>query len=81
MMPHFCLNVRQGDVLLEDPEGGEFVSVEAARDEAIAAAREIMCEQIGRGELPERNDCIEIMNHDGHLMLTVSFDEALPPGP
>jgi hypothetical protein len=80
MMPQFYLNVRKGDALLEDPEGVEFVSLEAARDEAIAAAREIMSEQISRGELPERNSGFEIMDHDGHLVLTVPFDEALGGG-
>jgi hypothetical protein len=77
MMPQFCLNIRQGDALVEDPQGAEFMSVGAARDEAIGAAREIMSERIGRGELPERNSCIEITDHGGRLVLTVSFDEAL----
>jgi hypothetical protein len=78
-MPQFYLNVRKGDALIEDAEGAEFVSVKAARDEAIAAAREIMSEQIGRGEFPEPNSCIEITDHGGHLVLTVPFDEALAP--
>jgi hypothetical protein len=77
MMPQFCLNVRKGDALLEDPEGVEFMSLEAARNEAIAAAREIMSEQIGRGEFPELNSSIEITDHGGRLVLAVSFDEAL----
>jgi hypothetical protein len=79
MMPQFYFNVRKGDALLEDPEGVEFISVAAARDEAIAAAREIMSEQIGRGEFLEPNSCFEITNHRGHLVLTVSFDEGLIP--
>jgi hypothetical protein len=79
MMPRFYLHIRKGDALAEDPEGDEFASMEAARDEAIAAAREIMSEQMQRGELPEPNSCLEIADQDGRLVLTVSFDEALAP--
>jgi hypothetical protein len=79
MMPQFYFNIRKGDALLKDPEGAEFMSVDAARDEAIAAAREIMSEQIGRGEFPEPNSCFEINDDGGRLVLTVSFDEALAP--
>ena len=77
-MPWFFLHLRMGDELMEDLEGEEFISLEAARVEAIAAAREIMSKQIRRGELPERNSCFEIIDHDGHPVLTVAFHEALP---
>jgi hypothetical protein len=78
-MPRFYLHLRQGDALVEDPDGEELVSVAEARDAAKAAAREIMSDQIRRGELPERNSCFEITDNDGHLVLTLPFDEALSP--
>jgi hypothetical protein len=55
------------------------MSLEAARDEAIAGAREIMSEQIRQGERPDYNSRCEITNDDGYLVLTISFHEALSP--
>ena len=52
-MPRFYLHLRQGDALVEDPDGEESVSVAEARDAAKAAAREIMSEEIRQGELPD----------------------------
>jgi hypothetical protein len=78
-MPRFYLHVRKSDILVEDFAGGDFLTAEAARDEAIVAAREIMGEQIRRGELPEPDNRFEITDSDGHLVLTVSFREALAP--
>ena len=41
-MSRFFIHVRCGDTLTEDPEGYDLPNVEAARDEALAAAREIL---------------------------------------
>ena len=76
-MPRFYLHVWKDDIFVEDPDGGDFLTVEAARDEALVAAREIMSEQVRLGELPEPTDRFEITDNDGHLVLTVSFYEAL----
>lgn len=76
-MPWLYLHMRIGDDVMEDPDGEEFGSLEAARAEAIAAAREIMSAKIRRGELPERNSCFEVTDSDGHPVLTVPFAEAL----
>jgi hypothetical protein len=75
-MTRFYLHIREGDALLEDLEGQDFVSLAAAKNEAVAAAREIMSERIRRGEPPNRSS-FEIRDKDGQLVLTLPFQEAL----
>jgi hypothetical protein len=76
-MPRLYLHLRMGDALVEDPDGAEFASVETARGEAIAAARELMSEQMRHGVLPDLNSCFEITDVDRRLVLAISFNEAV----
>lgn len=39
-MPRYYFNIRQGKFLLADEEGEEFANLDAARQEAVASARE-----------------------------------------
>jgi hypothetical protein len=73
-MPRFFINVRSGNMLVEDPEGYNLPNLEAARDEALAAAREIMAD----GLKSEGLSCeqLEIHNDAGQLLTTVSVRDA-----
>jgi hypothetical protein len=60
---------------LAETEGIDLPTVAAARDEAIKAVREIMCERLTRGEKPDHSR-FEIANESGNLILVVAFTEA-----
>jgi hypothetical protein len=74
-MARFYFNVREFGRLVEDPEGIDLPTVDAARDEAIKAAREIMSERLMRGEKPDHSR-FEIADESGNLILVVAFTEA-----
>ena len=48
-MPKFYFHVRNGNELIEDPEGMDLPNVVAARVEAIEAARDIMADKVRFG--------------------------------
>lgn len=47
----YYLHVRDGDQFIEDPEGSEFDNLNAARDEALNAARKILAERVKAGKI------------------------------
>ena len=73
-MSRFFIHVRCGDTLTEDPEGYDLPNVEAARDEALAAAREILAD----GLKSEGLSCEQLEIHDdaGQLLTTVPVRDA-----
>lgn len=78
-MPVFFLHMR-GDVgFAEDHEGHQWPTLEAARDEALAAARDQWAHAMITGKnLADRS--IEIAEVDGHVLMHVPFTDALPAG-
>ncbi|MBY5357873.1 hypothetical protein HFO94_30965 [Rhizobium leguminosarum] len=74
-MPKYFFHVRRNDVFEEDLEGIDLASPELAREEATAAAREIVAERIRMGN-PLDGDVFEIMTEDGTLVATVPFRSA-----
>ncbi|MBW8789686.1 hypothetical protein HFO94_30655 [Rhizobium leguminosarum] len=75
-MPKYFFHVRRNDVFEEDLEGIDLASPELAREEATAAAREIVAERIRMGN-PVDGDVFEIMTEDGTLVATVPFRSAV----
>jgi len=73
-VPRFFIHVRHGDTLTEDPEGYDLPNFEAVRDEALAAAREIMANRLKYEGL----SCEQLEIHDdaGQLLTTVSVRDA-----
>jgi hypothetical protein len=61
---------------VRDEEGQEFPSLEEAKAEAVAAARSIMREAVWAGRLP-LNECIQIADGDGAVLMTVPFRDAI----
>ncbi len=63
-MPRFFLDqVHQGDCI-RGAEGAEFADLDALKEEAVAAAREIMAERLIRGDALNHSQC-EIRNAEG----------------
>ena len=54
-MPRFYMNIREGDTLIEDPEGHDFPSLAEARREAIMSARELMSSRVAAGKNPNHS--------------------------
>lgn len=75
-MPHFFMHLRQGSDVIQDLEGEDFPSLSAARVSAIASAREIMSDRVGKGQEPN-DSAIVIADDDGHIAMVVYFVEAI----
>jgi hypothetical protein len=74
----YYFNVRTGSELLEDPEGDTYPDLHAARDGAVAKARDLLQEGGQKGE-DRRSWHVEIMDRANQHVLTVGFSEALDP--
>ncbi|MDB5651731.1 MAG: hypothetical protein JWL62_3251 [Hyphomicrobiales bacterium] len=75
-MACYHFNQRRGSLLIKDDEGTELPGLEAARAEAIAAAREAMQETIKQGFLP-LSWSFEISDDRGRVILRVPFSDAV----
>lgn len=77
-MPRFFLHIRDGDDLIEDPDGSVLPDVEAARAEALASARDILAGLLKAGRILN-GQCIEIVDEFGILRATVLMRDAIRP--
>lgn len=75
-MPRFYLHISDGHEFIEDEEGMELKDAEAAREEAIRGARDVMAEDIRSGEL-NLSSFIEVEDEEGRWLLTISFGEVV----
>jgi hypothetical protein len=74
-MPLFHFNSRTGDMVLPDPVGEELPNVAAAREVAIASARETLIEAVKTKDTPP--DCIQVTDCDGQEVLTIFLADLL----
>jgi hypothetical protein len=77
-MPRFFFHMRDGDWLVEDPEGSELPDLEAARAKAADLARDYLAGRLGAGQALDF-DCIEIWDGAGQILETVPFPDAPDP--
>jgi len=75
-MPRFFFNVREGDKLIDDIEGGDYPSLAEARAEAVLSARELMANDILAGRKPSGSR-FEIGDDSGQIVLIMPFEEAI----
>lgn len=76
-MPQYHFHFRSGHKTTLDEAGAEFRNLDAAREEALASARELLADAIKAGSgVPER---IVIADTSGREMETVSVKDVLPP--
>ena len=64
------------DVIVHDEEGAELPNVEAARLNAIHAARDIIAEQVRHGHLV-LSHWIDVVDDQGEAVMTVTFKDAV----
>jgi predicted O-methyltransferase YrrM len=71
-MPRYFLHIRDGDELIPDEEGSDLPDLDAAREEAIQGARDILAEKIRTGD-PLDGEKIEICDAQGHVLAVIPF--------
>jgi hypothetical protein len=76
-MPLFYFHLQEDDKLIEDPEGTDLPDPDAARQEAILAARDILSNAIrdGKAKVPE---AFVIADEAGHKIDVVPLSAVLP---
>ncbi|GGD17088.1 DUF6894 family protein [Aureimonas glaciei] len=75
-MSRYFLHIRDGDRFIEDFEGQDYSSLDAARDDAVVSARQMMAEKVRQGEALD-GQVIEIWNEAGSCVATVVFRDQL----
>lgn len=75
-MPRYYFHVRKPDALEEDPEGAEFPSLDAAHEEAVKAAREMVAEQVLSDDVID-GQAFEITAEDGTVLGIVPFKSVI----
>jgi hypothetical protein len=78
-MPPFYLHCGHNGVLAEDPDGSDLPDIEAARQEALAAARDLWAMAIVKG-IDLSDDHFVVADDKGEHVLDLPFTEALPNG-
>ncbi len=76
-MPRYYFHIRQGDVLVEDPERIEVAEIESLEEEAIEAARDLLAEGDIQG-LDRRAWVFEVAE-TGKVVLELPFEDAVEP--
>jgi hypothetical protein len=75
-MPLYYLHLEGCGEFVRDPDGREFADLDAARAQALKAAREVMCAEVAEGRL-WLNSRINIAAADGTIVSTVQFRDAV----
>jgi hypothetical protein len=76
-MPRFYLHLHDGKGRIEDPEGSDLPDLAAAREEALASARQLWAAAIiAQDDLTSHR--FEVTDVAGALLLSLAFNEALP---
>ena len=71
-MPKYFLHIKDGQALIEDPDGADYPNPAAAHAEAVQGARDILAQQLKNG-IPLDGHAIEIRDETGALCETVLF--------
>lgn len=75
-MPRYHFNLHNGLGSVPDEQGRELPDLEAARDEALKAARSIIADEVLQGRL-DLSGRLEVTDSVGVLLVTLSFGEAV----
>jgi len=75
-MPRFFMHQRSGEIVIADLEGGQYVDLADAMDDAKQAAREIMAQRVLAGK-PLGHSVFQITDDAGRIVNTMPFQTAL----
>jgi hypothetical protein len=79
MSMYYLHIIEDGDVLL-DPDGSDHPNLEAARDEAIDGARQLISDAVLHGGPLRMHRFFQINDADGKTLLNVPFTDAINSG-
>ena len=74
-MPRFYFHIREGDKRIEDPEGLVLPNADAAKQEAVKAAREMLAARLMAGEELD-GATLEIWTHQ-RLVAAIPFKDVV----
>lgn len=77
-MPDFYFHIRDGDRLIEDPDGGDLPDLAAARAAAASALRAVIAVPHGAAKAAGGRR-FEIADGAGRVLATVAFRDAVGP--
>jgi hypothetical protein len=80
VMARYYFNIRHSDGVIEDQEGQELRSLEEARAEAVASARELVAESVLLGHSIDHR-AFEISDETRSTIAVVPFAEAIGRSP
>lgn len=75
-MPKLFLHIHDGGEFIEDLEGMTYPDVEAARAEAVDAAREMLAEKVRQG-IEIDGQWIDICDEEGRSLASVRFRDQM----
>jgi hypothetical protein len=78
-MPTFYSHIRLAEFYVEDPEGGEYPSLNAAWRDAVVSAKHIISEALRSGT-PLRcalKGTFQITDENGHVVAVLPFADAM----
>ena len=75
-MPRYHLHIHCDGQVIEDDEGGEFASLDAAFREAVRSIRSLVCGDVMDGKM-YLDQCIEIRDDAGRALGGVRFQDAI----
>ena len=76
-MSRFYIHVVSGTDIAVDPEGQELPDLNAARREAIVAAREIVRDRAKTHRMTPPPDCFLIADGNGRTLMAIRLEEAM----
>lgn len=76
-MPRYFLHVQDGETVAEDLEGSEFRNVDAAREEAVSAAIELIIDSLRHRQGLRLERMIAIADETGRIVAEVRFEDAV----
>jgi hypothetical protein len=75
-MPRFHFHAHRGSQVIADLEGESLPDIDAAHNEALALAREMLVESLKSKDDPP--DHIAVTDNDGVVVLTVPLSDLMP---
>ena len=77
-MPRYWFNVRDGnDLLLDDPEGCQLSNLKAVKEDAVLAARHILCAAALTGVAASLQVQIQVVDEAGKTVLIMPVGHAI----
>jgi hypothetical protein len=79
-MSLYYLHIVDDDDVVLDPDGSDHPNLEAARDEAIDGARQLISDAVRHGSPLRMHRFFRINDADGKTLLNVPFTDAINAG-